>query len=138
VLTYFPLQARANKSKDKPDLELDEFEKVNEESTRTYWNTDLSSQILEEHKLQGQEDQALEKRVEGKKAAAKKRAARKSNQFHVFFLRCTNESYDSHSDEEGYGTRRRYVRRLTDVFFCISPIIGLFIWMPYSHPTVLA
>lgn len=34
-------------------------------------------QILEEHKLQGQEDQALEKRVEGKKAAAKKRAARK-------------------------------------------------------------
>jgi len=40
VLTYFPLQARANKSKDKPDLELDEFEKVNEESTRTYLNTD--------------------------------------------------------------------------------------------------
>ncbi|KAJ3506594.1 hypothetical protein NLJ89_g6784 [Agrocybe chaxingu] len=53
-------KARANKSKDKPDTELDEFEK-----------------ILEEHKLQGQEDQALEKRVEGKKAAAKKRATRK-------------------------------------------------------------
>ncbi len=27
----FTLQARANKSKDKPDSELDEFEKVNEE-----------------------------------------------------------------------------------------------------------
>ncbi|KAF9479751.1 hypothetical protein BDN70DRAFT_833871 [Pholiota conissans] len=53
-------KARANKSKDKPDTELNEFE-----------------QILEEHKTQGQEDQALEKRVEGKKAAAKKRAARK-------------------------------------------------------------
>jgi condensin complex subunit 1 len=35
-------------------------------------------QILEEHKLQGEEDQALEKRVGKKKAAAKKRAARKS------------------------------------------------------------
>ncbi|PPQ81973.1 hypothetical protein CVT25_014624 [Psilocybe cyanescens] len=54
-------KARANKSKDKPDSELNEFEK-----------------ILEEHKSQGQEDQALEKRVEGKKAAAKKRAAKKS------------------------------------------------------------
>ena len=38
----------------------------------------LFCQILEEHKVQGQEDQALEKRVESKKAAAKKRAARKS------------------------------------------------------------
>ena len=35
-------------------------------------------QILEEHKLQGEEDQALEKRVGKKKAAAKKRATRKS------------------------------------------------------------
>jgi hypothetical protein len=34
------------------------------------------SQILEEHRAQGQEDQALEKRVEGKKAAAKKKAAK--------------------------------------------------------------
>ncbi|KAF8888609.1 non-SMC mitotic condensation complex subunit 1-domain-containing protein [Infundibulicybe gibba] len=50
-------KARQNKSKDKPDSELNEFE-----------------QILEEHKKQGEEDQALEKRVEGKKAAAKKRA----------------------------------------------------------------
>ena len=31
-----------------------------------------------EHKEQGEEDQALEKRVEGKKAAAKKRATRRS------------------------------------------------------------
>ena len=38
----------------------------------------LCLQILEENKLQGQEDQALEKRVEGKKAAAKKRATRRS------------------------------------------------------------
>ncbi|KIM35665.1 hypothetical protein M413DRAFT_449620 [Hebeloma cylindrosporum] len=52
-------KARANKSKDKPDVELNEFEK-----------------ILEEHRAQGQEDQALEKRVEGKKAAAKKKAAK--------------------------------------------------------------
>ena len=35
-------------------------------------------QILEEHKRQGEEDQAFEKRVEGKKAAAKKRATRRS------------------------------------------------------------
>jgi len=35
-----------------------------------------ASQILEEHRAQGQEDQALEKRVEGKKAAAKKKAAK--------------------------------------------------------------
>ena len=35
VLTFL-LQARANKSKDKPDLELDEFEKVNEEPTGTH------------------------------------------------------------------------------------------------------
>ncbi|KAH9478251.1 Condensin complex subunit 1 [Psilocybe cubensis] len=54
-------KARANKSKDKPDSELNEFEK-----------------ILEEHKAQGQEDQALEKRVEGKKAAARKKAAKRS------------------------------------------------------------
>ena len=52
-------QARANKSKDKPDSELDEF-----------------SRILEEHRTQGAEDQALERRVETKKAAAaKKRGA---------------------------------------------------------------
>ncbi|KAG2008786.1 condensin [Coprinopsis cinerea AmutBmut pab1-1] len=39
-------KARQNKSKDKPDAELDEFEK-----------------ILEEHKAQGEEDQALQNRV---------------------------------------------------------------------------
>ncbi|KII87644.1 hypothetical protein PLICRDRAFT_643063 [Plicaturopsis crispa FD-325 SS-3] len=54
-------KARSNKSANKPDSELNEFEA-----------------ILEEHKRQGEEDQALEKRVEGKKAAAKKRATRRS------------------------------------------------------------
>ncbi|PFH48881.1 hypothetical protein AMATHDRAFT_64397 [Amanita thiersii Skay4041] len=54
-------KARANRSKDKPDSELNEFE-----------------QILEEHKRQGEEDQALERRVEGKRAAAKKRATKRS------------------------------------------------------------
>ena len=39
---------------------------------------DVMGQILEEHKRQGEEDQAFEKRVEGKKAAAKKRATRRS------------------------------------------------------------
>ncbi|KAI0338960.1 hypothetical protein BDW22DRAFT_1401081 [Trametopsis cervina] len=53
-------KARTSKTQNKPDAELNEFEA-----------------ILEEHKLQGQEDQALEKRVEGKKAAAKRRANRK-------------------------------------------------------------
>lgn len=47
-------------------------------------------QILEEHKLQGQEDQALEKRVEGKKAAAKKRAARKSLCTSFVFFFCVH------------------------------------------------
>ncbi|KAI0684926.1 non-SMC mitotic condensation complex subunit 1-domain-containing protein [Cytidiella melzeri] len=53
-------KARTGKAQNKPDAELNEFEA-----------------ILEEHKLQGQEDQALEKRVEGKKAAAKRRANRR-------------------------------------------------------------
>ncbi|KAL6299950.1 non-SMC mitotic condensation complex subunit 1-domain-containing protein [Sparassis latifolia] len=54
-------KARSNKSSNKPDAELNEFE-----------------QILEDHKRQGEEDQEFEKRVEGKKAAAKKRATRRS------------------------------------------------------------
>jgi len=53
-------KARSNKSANKPDSELKEFEN-----------------ILEEHKRQGQEDQALEMRAEGKKAAARKKATRK-------------------------------------------------------------
>lgn len=75
------MQARANKSKDRQqDSDLDEFEKVDKLVvplclimilTRQY-------QILEEHKLQGEEDNALEKRVGKKKAVAKKRATRKS------------------------------------------------------------
>ncbi len=43
-------------------------------------------QVLEENRRQGEEDQAFEKRVEGKKAAAKKRATRRSACF--FFLLC--------------------------------------------------
>ncbi|THH31058.1 hypothetical protein EUX98_g3140 [Antrodiella citrinella] len=55
------VKARSNKSPNKPDAELNEFEG-----------------ILQEHRRQGEEDQALEKRVEGKKAQAKKRATRRS------------------------------------------------------------
>jgi condensin complex subunit 1 len=55
-------------------------------SSRYFWrpnsaksNTDRRySQILQDHKLQGEDDQALEKRAAGKKAAAKKKAARRS------------------------------------------------------------
>ncbi|KAI0298641.1 non-SMC mitotic condensation complex subunit 1-domain-containing protein [Multifurca ochricompacta] len=54
-------KARSNKAANKPDSELNEFETVLEESRR-----------------QGAEDQAFEKRVEGKKAAAKKRATRRT------------------------------------------------------------
>ncbi|KAI0941851.1 hypothetical protein AcV7_002423 [Taiwanofungus camphoratus] len=54
-------KARSNKSVNKPDAELNEFEN-----------------ILEEHRRQGEEDEAFEKRVEGKKAAAKKRATRRT------------------------------------------------------------
>ncbi|KAG6819862.1 hypothetical protein H0H93_007948, partial [Arthromyces matolae] len=52
-------KARSAKSKDKPDSDLDEFEK-----------------ILDEYRAQGEEDHALEKRAGKKKAAAaRKRAA---------------------------------------------------------------
>ncbi|KIM60515.1 hypothetical protein SCLCIDRAFT_1216792 [Scleroderma citrinum Foug A] len=54
-------KARSNKSANKPDTELDEFES-----------------ILNEHKRQGEDDRAFEKRVEGKKAAAKRKATRRS------------------------------------------------------------
>ncbi|KAH9035820.1 non-SMC mitotic condensation complex subunit 1-domain-containing protein [Lactarius hengduanensis] len=55
------VKARSNKAANKPDSELNEFETVLDESRR-----------------QGAEDQAFEKRVEGKKAAAKKRATRRT------------------------------------------------------------
>ncbi|KAI9508585.1 non-SMC mitotic condensation complex subunit 1-domain-containing protein [Russula earlei] len=55
------VKARSNKTANKPDSELNEFET-----------------ILEENRRQGEEDQAFEKRVEGKKAAAKKRATRRT------------------------------------------------------------
>ncbi|EPQ52403.1 hypothetical protein GLOTRDRAFT_132468 [Gloeophyllum trabeum ATCC 11539] len=64
VFAYFTeilTKARSNKSANKPDSELDEFER-----------------ILEEHKRQGEEDHLLEKRAEKKKAAAKKRATRRT------------------------------------------------------------
>ncbi|KZT37014.1 hypothetical protein SISSUDRAFT_988305 [Sistotremastrum suecicum HHB10207 ss-3] len=54
-------KARSNKSANKPDTELKEFES-----------------ILTDFKEKGMEDEALEKRVEVKKAAAKKRATRRS------------------------------------------------------------
>jgi len=56
-------KARLNKSATKPDSELKEFEN-----------------ILDEHRRQGEEDNALAKRAEGKKAAARKRATRKATQ----------------------------------------------------------
>lgn len=42
-------------------------------------------QILSEHRRQGEEDQAFEKRVEGKKAAAKRKATRRC-EFYVYSL----------------------------------------------------
>jgi condensin complex subunit 1 len=39
----------------------------------------MDMQILEEHRRQGEADQALEKRVRGKKAAAAKKRAMRSN-----------------------------------------------------------
>jgi condensin complex subunit 1 len=57
---------------------LKEFETVNKVELEPAQNDSRLSQILTEHKEQGEEDQALEKRVEGKKAAAKKRATRRS------------------------------------------------------------
>ncbi|KAJ7510292.1 non-SMC mitotic condensation complex subunit 1-domain-containing protein [Mycena galericulata] len=53
-------KARQNKSANKPDTELAEFE-----------------QILEDNRMQGEEDRDLEKRVQGKKAAAKKKASKR-------------------------------------------------------------
>ncbi|KAJ7650604.1 non-SMC mitotic condensation complex subunit 1-domain-containing protein [Roridomyces roridus] len=57
-------KARQNKSANKPDTELAEFE-----------------QILEDNRMQGEEDRDLEKRVQGKKAAARKKASKKSKKF---------------------------------------------------------
>ncbi|KAH9858536.1 non-SMC mitotic condensation complex subunit 1-domain-containing protein [Lenzites betulinus] len=54
-------KARSNKSANKPDAELNEFEN-----------------ILAENRRQGAEDQDFEKRVEGRKAIAKKRATRRT------------------------------------------------------------
>ncbi|KAI0667334.1 non-SMC mitotic condensation complex subunit 1-domain-containing protein [Trametes maxima] len=54
-------KARSNKSANKPDAELNEFES-----------------ILEENRRQGAEDQDFEKRVQGRKAIAKKRATRRT------------------------------------------------------------
>ncbi|KAJ7677367.1 non-SMC mitotic condensation complex subunit 1-domain-containing protein [Mycena rosella] len=58
--TEILVKARQNKSPNKPDTELAEFE-----------------QILEDNRMQGAEDRDLEKRVQGKKAAAKKRASKR-------------------------------------------------------------
>jgi hypothetical protein len=71
-------KARANKSANKPETELNEFESVRYSSVVTLRCSWRSTQILEQHKLQGQDDQALEQRVGKKKAAAKKRATKRS------------------------------------------------------------
>ncbi|KIJ62112.1 hypothetical protein HYDPIDRAFT_30664 [Hydnomerulius pinastri MD-312] len=75
------VKARSNKSANKPDTELNEFES-----------------ILDEHRRQGEEDQAFEKRVEGKKAAAKKKATRRSNR---------KKTQDADREPESSAPRRR-------------------------------
>lgn len=62
-------------------------------------------QILEEHKLQGEEDQALEKRAESKKAAAKKRATRKKCRFPLVPTLLVSLRISSESQEGGGDTR---------------------------------
>ncbi|KAF8493474.1 hypothetical protein F5888DRAFT_1724390 [Russula emetica] len=47
------------------------------------------SQVLKEYRKQGEEDQVFEKHVEGKKAAAKKRATRRSACFSFFLFTIT-------------------------------------------------
>ncbi|KAI6123353.1 non-SMC mitotic condensation complex subunit 1-domain-containing protein [Pisolithus thermaeus] len=74
-------KARSNKSANKPDTELDEFES-----------------ILNEHKRQGEEDRAFEKRVEGKKAAAKKKATRRSTRKKV--QEAEAETRQTHADDD--------------------------------------
>lgn len=59
-----PLQARANKSANKPDTELKEFEV-----------------ILTEFKTRGADDQDFEKKVEAKRSVASKRVAKRSRPF---------------------------------------------------------
>lgn len=109
-------KARSNKSPNKPDAELNEFENVRlvfafwfrsrgDDVTRGFLTSCFETfcprapfeflcpgtffffadgvafglmQILDEHRRNGAEDLALEKRVEGKKAQAKKRATRRS------------------------------------------------------------
>ncbi|KAJ7117284.1 non-SMC mitotic condensation complex subunit 1 [Mycena filopes] len=58
--TEILVKARQNKSPNKPDTELAEFE-----------------QILDDNRMQGEADRDLEKRVQGKKAAAKKKASKR-------------------------------------------------------------
>ncbi|KAG6901621.1 hypothetical protein C0995_009894 [Termitomyces sp. Mi166 len=71
------VKARSNKSKDKPDSDLDEFEKASDKGCFYHEDeADHTFQILEEYRAQGEEDHALEKRVVKKKAAAaRKRGA---------------------------------------------------------------
>lgn len=73
-------QARQNKSPNKPDNELNEFEQVSPACILFVQSLSdpVRFKILEEHKRQGEADQALENRVKGKKAAAKKKASKKS------------------------------------------------------------
>ncbi|KAF8269469.1 non-SMC mitotic condensation complex subunit 1-domain-containing protein [Lactarius quietus] len=77
------VKARSNKAANKSDSELNEFETV-----------------LEENRRQGAEDQAFEKRVEGKKAAAKKRATRRSTSSPTFSALSMISDYCLFSGEE--------------------------------------
>jgi len=69
--------------------------------------------ILEEHKQHGAEDQALEKKVEGKTAGAKKRATKRSEQLSFVVRPCNSFlKYFFSRPEETIVTgrrRRRYV-----------------------------
>jgi len=56
-------------------------------------------QILEEHKQQGVEDQALERGDEGKKAAAKKRATKPSDRLPFFLATHSATLFFSRSEE---------------------------------------
>ena len=81
-------KARSNKTANKSDAELNEFETVRvgvsgERLFLTFDGLNCLIQVLEENRRQGAEDQAFEKRVEGKKAAAKKRATRRSTSFTI-------------------------------------------------------
>lgn len=69
---------------------MKEFEKVRYANRMTTVLVLTILQILTDFKEQGQEDQALEKRVEQKKAAAKRKATRRSKSSYIIEIwNCT-------------------------------------------------